>query len=369
MTLPIATAEQVAARDGVSDRLASVLSSAVLLVDRLHTTCHKSDRAALESLRERIEALAPESAEPALRGFFVPRAAWGLAVRARLGECPEVEGLSALLLHLGSPSTITLSSGRVVESSMPSSSWSKTARDLLLATPDGIRLVRIMLEELATIEEQRTESFLSGKPECRRGTYIDGSNVELARGALWAAAEVDEPWVEPLVADVALRAATSRRQGYGRCEPIARIVVATLSRERTPASRSVLRRLEREAQSRDLRVLAGEEAIENSTLRDLIKAVHELNVEEPELDHEIYDDDGQTIARAEAVWEDDLLGMPTAFLLEPDAEMSARLASLGYRVYTDFSELHELLEEVAEGNDDYAEDERVYDDDGFPVDQ
>jgi hypothetical protein len=87
-------------------------------------------------------------------------------------------------------------------------------------------------------------------------------------------------------------------------------------------------------------------ATDLGALRDWFES---RGVQPPEIDHEIVGDDGEVLVVVDAAWPDGLQagrGGPVALLLEPDAEMEARLGQLGYRFFVSVEDLVRHVEAV-----------------------
>ena len=123
--------------------------------------------------------------------------AWGQAWRPRLANLSPAQ--AALFIHC------SLASGVV-----PSAAWRKRTAELV-ATQDARDMVHGMLDD--TMVAAHHQTFRTYQYEGREyrvwNPAVAEANVALVRGAMWAAAVVDQPWVDAILLDIGLHYGTS----------------------------------------------------------------------------------------------------------------------------------------------------------------
>lgn len=112
----------------------------------------------------------------------------------------------------------------------PTKKWRKAAAELRAAQPDATRMYRLLLELLldhAESSEERRGADATGTA----WRFLQADNAQLLRGAVWAVADVDEPWGTPLLGDVAVHCGVGfgGTGGESRCSPITTSAVAALA--------------------------------------------------------------------------------------------------------------------------------------------
>ena len=122
---------------------------------------------------------------------------WGRFWRDRLDNLSAPQ--AALLLHC------TLASGVV-----PSGAWRKRAGELV-RTGDAEDMVHGMLDQVMGAARAQTYqvSTWEGRNYVVWDQALSDRNVLLVRGVMWAAAGVDDPWVDDVLLDIALHFGTS----------------------------------------------------------------------------------------------------------------------------------------------------------------
>jgi len=176
-------------------------------------------RQAWDVIGERLTALLtePEENDPAAR---VRNLIWDLDPFARLlaGEFGARLGAESVVPLLRHWTTAT--------SNRPSARWLATARRLLV--PEATGLIREILQRLAAHRERRW--LIEG--DHTDTIFLHQRTARALRGMVWTCELIDEPWVTPLLGDVALTCGVGMG-GTGansRSELLANAAVATLAR-------------------------------------------------------------------------------------------------------------------------------------------
>ncbi|QWF81626.1 DUF4132 domain-containing protein [Amycolatopsis sp. CA-230715] len=111
----------------------------------------------------------------------------------------------------------------------PKKTWLRGLADLKAAVP-AAELARVLLTELLAHRESGEEHAWGGQAY-RTWRFLHADTSPLLRAAVWLLADVGEPWVAPLLGDVAVHTGT----GFGgsgadsRCAPVARAAVLVLA--------------------------------------------------------------------------------------------------------------------------------------------
>lgn len=190
--LPISAAERLP-RAEVAE-LTEQLEDLRLRAGRAAQLLPASER---QRLTQRLDALLSDAGQ---RSCELPPSilhagdAFGPATRARFGHRLQADGIAALLVHAASAS-----------SPNPSAKWLADGRRLLVAAAGGSEIVRDVLGAALTHRES-----------LQRVPYSDGdhwvwlheSSALLLRGLALLAGQLDEPWVTPLLGDLAVHAGT-----------------------------------------------------------------------------------------------------------------------------------------------------------------
>lgn len=157
---------------------------------------------------------------------------FGPKVRQALGERLADRGLIALLKH-----AVGISSG-----ARPTASWRKQAA-LLVGEPVHADVREILTMLVAHREEQVVEPSNHGDYTYAR--YLDGGNLDVVRGLVWAVAALDAPWVSPLLGDLAIVAAVRMTGGWGelRSERLVNASIGSLGERADEASVAQLSRI------------------------------------------------------------------------------------------------------------------------------
>ena len=237
------------------------LSFAVTAAERLldAETAPSSTLVALERAGQAIEALgvAPRSAGGALRRriraltatqvpgglldllILDPRDAWAEPAKEILRTHAERwEGTQALVALLAR-----------ARSTRPTEAWRREAA-AIAARYDGLgELLRALLEPVIRVD--LSSSGIASPP----AWLLAPDNEAFVRGAIWATAEVGEPWVVPLLGQLALRGAAPSPHPtvtIALSRPVASAAVETLGMIGTPEATRELRTLLAEIRRRDL---------------------------------------------------------------------------------------------------------------------
>jgi hypothetical protein len=193
------------------------------------------------SLRRRIRALVAGQAPGGLLDLsvFDARDGWtepaGDVLRRHAAAWDDVQQLVALIAHASGP--------------RPTKAWRRRSGELAASYKSYGELLRGLLEPLLWIE-----LVSSGVPWPPVWLVAPG-NETLVRGAAWAAADVDEPWVVGLLGRLALRGAAPSphpKVTTALCLPVASGAIEALAAIGTPAAHAELRMLLAEVRRRDL---------------------------------------------------------------------------------------------------------------------
>ncbi|MGW6536034.1 DUF4132 domain-containing protein [Streptomyces sp. NPDC055051] len=187
------------------------------------------DTGEYKEIRGRIDALLAREA-PVVDGRL-PRHLldglddYGPAMREAHGGLLSGPGVAAFLGHCA-----------LLDRPRATRVWRKRAAGLLAGAERGAEVVRRLLEGIAAQSEHRVHDL---NPFGMGLASLAGdANTSLVRGLLWAAPELREEWVVPLVGAVALNAGTGLGGSGGMCrsQPIATAAVAVLGE--LPADRA-----------------------------------------------------------------------------------------------------------------------------------
>ncbi|GIG70413.1 DUF4132 domain-containing protein [Phytomonospora endophytica] len=158
--------------------------------------------------------------------------AFGPRVREALGERVKDRALIALLKH-----AVGVSSG-----ARPTASWRKQAARLV-AEPvhEAVRQI------LTVLVAHREELVVSPSSHGDYGfpVYLDGGNLDMARGLVWAVATLDAAWVPSLLGDLAVTAAVRMAGGWGelRSERLVNAAIGSLGERADDAAVAQLSRI------------------------------------------------------------------------------------------------------------------------------
>ncbi len=167
---------------------------------------------------------------------------YGPAVRAELADALIAPGAVPLLLHCATAGGV-----------LPPARWAATAATLLAATSDGATLLRRLLERLVELPEWSTQEHWDGEAHTL-WHWLHPDTETLLRGVLWTVGARDEPWVEGLLGEVALRCGTGLAGGgQPRAERLANTAVAWIGRRAGPDAVRTLTVLHRKVGQRSLR--------------------------------------------------------------------------------------------------------------------
>ena len=190
VALPLAAAERL-------PRTAVPAVEAVLVALREHVSGSHLTSDQRVRLRRRVDRVldGPAATLQALPPSLLHAGdALGPALRAELPARLAAPGVPALLVHAASSST-----------PRPSERWRATGRRLLDEAEDGIGVVRAVLERTLRHREQ-VHDCRCGTAGCQDVVWLHESTARLVRGLVLLVAEVDEPWVTPLLGDLAVLA-------------------------------------------------------------------------------------------------------------------------------------------------------------------
>ncbi|MEU3605924.1 DUF4132 domain-containing protein [Streptomyces sp. NPDC035033] len=180
-------------------------------------------------LRDRLDALLAR--ETRVDPGLLPRHVldgfdeYGPRMRAAHAEPLAGPGVAAFLAHCA-----------LLDKPRATRVWRRRAAELLAGAERGAEVVRLLLEGVTDQAAHRVndpDPVGMGIP-----TLASAANTSLVRGLSWAALEVREEWVVPLLGAVALHAGTGLGGSGGMCrsQPIATAAVAALGE--CPADRA-----------------------------------------------------------------------------------------------------------------------------------
>jgi hypothetical protein len=235
LSLGVAAARMLLDREPGSPAVLAGLGRAGSALDELRLS---NDGGAL---RRRIRVLVAGHTPGGLLdlGGLDRRDAWARpaaqALRRHARDWPEAQQLIALLA--------------AATGTRPTKSWRRRSNELAVSYDGYGGLLRDLLEPLL-----RIELVPSGVPWPPAWLVAPG-NEPLVRGAAWAAADVDEQWVPPLLGRLALRGAAPSphpKVTTALCHAVASGAVEALAAIEGPAARAELWMLLGEIRRRDL---------------------------------------------------------------------------------------------------------------------
>ena len=192
-------------------------------------------------LRRRIRALTSAQLPPGLLDLLVvdPRDAWAEPAKETLREHAERwDGIQELVVLLAR-----------ARGARPTRTWRRAASALTVQY-DGLgELLRVLLEPVLVID--LSSSGLPRPP----AWLLAPDNEVLVKGAAWATAELDEPWVVPLLGRLALRGAAPSPHATVTTSlslPVASAAIEALAAIGTSAAERELGTLLSEIRRRDL---------------------------------------------------------------------------------------------------------------------
>ena len=211
---PIAAIERTVRDDGIGELAVSIQEAAELLGLLEHY-----DRAKAEHFRSRLMALLQTEDSPLDPDTFDDADSWGATWKARIDEVPRP--LRTLIAHLA------LGGASVI----PPMKWQTRTRQLL-GVPGATDFLRALLLDVdsARLREVPVEwSYLYSDPAEMPFPMLRDRNVLIIRGALWAVALSDAPWMAERLAGLGVTFGTSRRSNnVARDERIANTCAAAL---------------------------------------------------------------------------------------------------------------------------------------------
>jgi hypothetical protein len=175
--------ERTCAAAPLSDAELKVARDLLTNIER-RTHLDRNDRVAL---RSRLLKLLPQASDDVLdTSSIAPVDGWSAVVLPELGTRPETALVNRLVRHLAA--------GR---GSKPTVKW-RAANKGLVTDGAVIEMLQMLCEGLLSADPvQRKEWHVSVF-----GVVLDAANSDIARAALWALADVDRPWVLPLLQKV-----------------------------------------------------------------------------------------------------------------------------------------------------------------------
>ncbi|GAA3441337.1 DUF4132 domain-containing protein [Planomonospora venezuelensis] len=193
------------------------------VLNRTPEEFHRSSRPLWEALRGQLEELLLEPPGHGPAG----------AVRNVIWECDSFAGLLAEEYgpRLAAPGVLPLlRHWNTARSSKPGDRWLKTASTLL--TPEAAALVHEILTLVVAHREKRVEHRADNGYEWTTTVFLHGRTAVPVRGMVWTCALLDEPWVVPLLGDVALTCGTGTGGSGPNCrsEMLANAAVGVLAR-------------------------------------------------------------------------------------------------------------------------------------------
>jgi hypothetical protein len=174
-------------------------------------------------LREQLEEVLTEPPEHGPAGM----------VRNVIWDCDDVASVLAEEYgpRLAAPGVLPLlRHWNAARSSKPSDRWLKTTATLL--TPEATALVREILTLVVTHREKRIDHRADNGYEWTTTVFLHERTAVPVRGMVWTCALIDEPWVVPLLGDVALTCGTGigGSGANSRSEMLANAAVNILAR-------------------------------------------------------------------------------------------------------------------------------------------
>jgi hypothetical protein len=233
--LGVAAARTLLERAHGSPPVLAALERAGAALDALELSNHGG------SLRRRIRALVSAQSPGGMLDLSVVdgRDAWAEpaseALRRHAAGWDDAQRFVALLSQATGP--------------RPTNAWRRRSAGLAASYDGYAALVRELLEPLLSIE--LVSSGVSWPP----AWLVAPANEAFVRGAAWAAADVDEPWVVGLLGRLALRGAAPSphpKVTTALCYPAATGAIEALTAIGTPAAQGELRTLLGEMRRRDL---------------------------------------------------------------------------------------------------------------------
>ena len=192
-------------------------------------------------LRRRIRALTSAQLPPGLLDLLVvdPRDAWAEPAKETLRDHAERwDGIQELVVLLAR-----------ARGARPTRTWRRAASGLAVQYEGLGELLRALLEPVLVID--LSSSGLPRPP----AWLLAPDNEVLVKGAAWATAELDEPWVVPLLGRLALRGAAPSPHATVTTSlslPVASAAVEALAAIGTPAAGRELGTLLSEIRRRDV---------------------------------------------------------------------------------------------------------------------
>lgn len=189
------------------------------LLDDSRVWMRRYRRQIWDVIGERLTALLtePEENDPAarVRNAIGDHDPFACMLDDEYGHRLGAEPVAPLLRHWATAS-----------SANPSPRWLGTARRLL--TPEVPGLIREILERLAAHRERRVRNQWGDEDTI----FLHQRTARALRGMVWTCELIDEPWVAPLLGDVALTCGVGMGGSGANCrsELLANAAVATLAR-------------------------------------------------------------------------------------------------------------------------------------------
>jgi hypothetical protein len=253
LRLPLAATERLDPRD--RRRFAGCLHQAMPLLENLYIQS-SAERHRLKNKVERLLAsIEDRTAQKQVADLISGQDGFAAWLRANVGDQLTAAGVPALLRHW---------SGAVT--AQPTATWTRRARELAVAAPGAIEMIRTVLTWLLAhrgrvVQRQRTYTGPGDGwehvSEWTETLYLEQQTAVLLRGMVWSLEPVAGEWVVPLLGEVAVATGTGIG-GSGadaRSELVANAAVGVLGRR---AEEGVVAELARvQAKVRKRTILAG----------------------------------------------------------------------------------------------------------------
>ena len=246
LRLPLAATEQLDPAD--RRRFAGCLRRAMPLLDNLYVL--PAERLRLRNkVEELLTSIGERTVQEQVADLVSGEDELAARLRAELGDELTAAGVPALLRHwAGATAT------------RPTARWTRRARELMVAAPEAVELIRTALTWLLAHREQvvrRRTTHNGQRYEWTETLYLDQPTAVLLRGMVWSLEPVEAGWVVPLLGGVAVAAGTGigGSGANARCELVANAAVAVLA---TRTEEGVVAQLARvQAKVRKRTILAG----------------------------------------------------------------------------------------------------------------
>lgn len=253
LRLPLAATERL--DPGDRRRFAGCLHQAMPLLENLYIQS-SAERHRLKNKVDRLLAsIEDRTAQKQVADLISGQDEFAARLRANLGDQLTAVGVPALLRHW---------SGAVT--AQPTATWTRQARELAVAAPGAVELVRTVLTWLPAHRERLVHHQTTytrpgdGQEHLYDWTetlYLEQQTAVLLRGMVWSLEAVDAGWVVPLLGEVAVTTGTGigGSGANARNELVANAAVTVLA---TRQEEGVVAQLARvQAKVRKRTILAG----------------------------------------------------------------------------------------------------------------